>query len=125
MRQARCWNLDKVGDDMRSILPLQKMTGNVDAWSREHQSNKPYPHIGLHDFFYPNLIADLVRDYPGVSNSSWKRASFDPQHEEEKLFLDRIEDLQDVAVRMVKRGEPGSLGPARPNLQGVGCQAAH
>jgi hypothetical protein len=104
MRQARRRILDKVGDDMRSILPLRKMAGNVGAWSRDHQSNKPYPHIGIDDFFYPNLIADLVRAYPCASNSSWKRASFDPQHEEEKLSLNRIEDLQDVAVRMVKEG---------------------
>jgi hypothetical protein len=90
----------KVGVEMRSIFPLQKMAGNVDAWSREYQSNRPYPHIGIDDFFDPNLIADLVRDYPGVSNSAWKRASFDPQHEEEKLSLDRIDDLP-LSIRNV------------------------
>jgi uncharacterized protein (DUF736 family) len=69
--------------DMRSIPPLRKMVGNVDAWAQQHQSNKPYPHVDLDHFFDPNLIADLVRDYPGVSNLAWKGVWVDPQHEEE------------------------------------------
>lgn len=86
--------------DIRSILPLQKMARGVDAWSREYQKNQPYPHISIDEFFHENFIAELIGDYPTVSSPAWKRASFDPQHEEEKLSLDQIEDLP-LSIRNV------------------------
>lgn len=79
--------------EIRSILPLKKMERNVETWSQEYQKNQPYPHIGIDGFFDENLIRELVADYPLVSYHAWKRASFDPQYEEEKLSLDQIENL--------------------------------
>jgi Rps23 Pro-64 3,4-dihydroxylase Tpa1-like proline 4-hydroxylase len=79
--------------EIRSVLPLKKMERNVGTWSQEYRDNQPYPHIGIDDFFDDNLIRELVADYPSASYHAWKRASFDPQYEEEKLSLDQIEHL--------------------------------
>jgi Rps23 Pro-64 3,4-dihydroxylase Tpa1-like proline 4-hydroxylase len=79
--------------DMRSLLPLQKMEEKVEAWAIEYQANRPYPHIGIDNFFDETVIQDLTLDYPAPSHASWQRASFDPQHEEAKLSLDRLEEF--------------------------------
>jgi hypothetical protein len=80
-------------DDIRSILPLENMTSNIETWSQEYRANQPYPHIGIDGFFGESIIKDLASDFPGVASSVWQRASFDPRYEEKKLSLDRIEDL--------------------------------
>jgi hypothetical protein len=79
--------------DMKSFLPLDKMERGVAAWAQEYQSNVPYQHIGLDDFFDDSLIQELVCSFPEMSSSIWKRASFDPQYEEGKVSLDRLEDF--------------------------------
>src|SRR5262252_5857554 len=79
--------------DIRSLLPLQKMEQNVDAWARQYVENKPYQHIGIDGFFDEAVIQGLLSDYPAASYSGWKRASFDAEYEAEKLSLDRLEQF--------------------------------
>jgi hypothetical protein len=79
--------------DIRTLLPLQKMEDKVDEWAQKYRNNNPCPHIGIDDFFDETVIQDISDDYPAPSNPAWKRASFDPAYEAEKLSLDRIEDF--------------------------------
>jgi Rps23 Pro-64 3,4-dihydroxylase Tpa1-like proline 4-hydroxylase len=79
--------------DFRSLLPLEKMERSVNEWAGQYRENRPYPHIGLDHFFDDAVIQELSAEYPAASNTAWKRASFDPAHEEAKLSLDRLEDL--------------------------------
>jgi hypothetical protein len=69
--------LDKVDDDMRSILPLQKMVGKRRRLVAGIPKQQAVSDIGPGDF------SILVRDDAGVSNSAWKGLGSDPQHEEE------------------------------------------
>jgi Rps23 Pro-64 3,4-dihydroxylase Tpa1-like proline 4-hydroxylase len=79
--------------DIKSLLPLEKMEQKVDSWAREYRENRPYPHIGIDNFFDETVIQELTLDYPAASHASWQRASFDPQYEEAKLSLDRVEEF--------------------------------
>lgn len=80
-------------DDLKSLLPLKKMEQTIDLWAREYRENRPYPHIGIDNFFDKAVIETLISEYPDPSYPSWNRASFDPQFEEAKLSLDRIEEF--------------------------------
>jgi hypothetical protein len=79
--------------DMKSILPLAKMDENVEKWARQYRENEPYPHIGIDNFFDENVIRYLVSDYPDPSNVAWKKASFDPKYEQQKLSLDQLDEM--------------------------------
>ena len=80
--------------DIKSLLPLQKMAENIATWSQQYQDNKPFPHIGIDKFFDDNIIRNLVADYPGEFDASWNRTFLDAgAYEEQKLGLDRMEDL--------------------------------
>jgi hypothetical protein len=79
---------------IKSLLPLQKMAQNVDAWARQYKNNKPFPHIGIDNFFNDDVIRKLVADYPGEFDASWNRTFLDAgTYEEQKLGLDRMEDF--------------------------------
>ena len=70
------------------------MAENIATWSQQYQDNKPFPHIGIDKFFDDNIIRNLVADYPGEFDASWNRTFLDAgAYEEQKLGLDRMEDL--------------------------------
>lgn len=79
---------------VRSLLPLQKMTQNVDSWSEQYRSNRPFPHIGIDNFFDGDVIANLAENFPGEFDATWERRLLDAgSYEEQKLSLDRLEDF--------------------------------
>src|SRR5262245_44285709 len=80
--------------DIKSLLPLDKMKRGIDAWSEQYQENKPYPHIGIDDFFDDQIIRRIVASFPGEFDASWNRTFLDAgAYEEQKLGLDRMEDF--------------------------------
>jgi Rps23 Pro-64 3,4-dihydroxylase Tpa1-like proline 4-hydroxylase len=87
-------------DDMCTVLPLEKIAKNITTWSQEYRDNQPYPHILLDNFFDQELIGKLIDAYPTSSSSNWKRASFDPQYEDQKLSMDRIDALP-IRIRSI------------------------
>src|SRR5215475_14670272 len=80
--------------DTRSFLPLEKMDRNGDTWAQQYRENRPFPHIGIDDFFDEGIIRQLIADYPGEFDASWNRTFLDAgTYEEQKLGLDRLEDF--------------------------------
>jgi len=87
-------SLSTQGPDTKSLLPLGKMERCIDAWAQQYRENRPFPHIGIDDFFDDNIIRNLVSDYPGEFDASWNRTFLDAgTYEEQKLGLDRLEDF--------------------------------
>jgi hypothetical protein len=78
--------------DTKSLLPLPKMQRYADTWAKQYKENRPFPHIGIDDFFDERIIRNLVSDYPGEFDASWNRTFLDAgTYEEQKLGLDRLE----------------------------------
>src|SRR5882724_1006660 len=78
----------------RSFLPLEKMAQFGKAWAQQYRNNRPFPHIGIDDFFDDGIIKKLVASYPGEFDASWNRTFLDAGlYEEQKLSLDRLEDF--------------------------------
>ena len=85
---------DAQHQDIKSLLPLQKMATSIGTWSQQYKDNRPFPHIAIDTFFDDNIIRNLVADYPGEFDASWNRTFLDAgAYEEQKLGLDRMEDL--------------------------------
>ncbi len=83
-------------DDLgvKSFLPLKKMTRDSAIWAEQYRNNRPFPHIGIDDFFDDAVIKNLVASYPGEYDASWDRRFLDAgAYEEQKLGLDRLEDF--------------------------------
>jgi 2OG-Fe(II) oxygenase superfamily len=79
---------------IRSFLPVEKMAQYGKAWTQQYRNNRPFPHIGIDDFFDEGIIKELVASYPGEFDASWNRTFLDAGlYEEQKLGLDRLEDF--------------------------------
>lgn len=90
----RSGSIDVDGLGLRSFLPLEKMTRSAEAWAQQYRNNRPFPHIGVDDFFDEGIIRKLVASYPGEFDASWNRTFLDAgAYEEQKLGLDRLEDF--------------------------------
>jgi 2OG-Fe(II) oxygenase superfamily len=90
----RSGSIDVDGLGLRSFLPLEKMTRSAEAWAQQYRNNRPFPHIGVDDFFDEGIIRKLVASYPGEFDASWNRTYLDAgAYEEQKLGLDRLEDF--------------------------------
>jgi hypothetical protein len=90
----RSGSIDVDGLGLRSFLPLEKMTRSAEAWAQLYRNNRPFPHIGVDDFFDEGIIRKLVASYPGEFDASWNRTFLDAgAYEEQKLGLDRLEDF--------------------------------
>lgn len=80
--------------DIKSLLPIRKMNENVKQWAEQYQTNTPFPHIGIDNFFDDDVIRSLVADFPGEFDASWDRTFLDAgTYEEQKLGLSRMEDF--------------------------------
>jgi len=80
--------------DIKSLLPLQKMGQNVKAWAEQYKDNSPFPHIGIDGFFDDDIVRNLTADFPGEFDASWNRTFLDAgAYEEQKLGLDLMEEF--------------------------------
>jgi hypothetical protein len=78
----------------KSFLPLEKMAQYTAAWNQQYLNNRPFPHIGIDDFFDEGIIKKVLAGYPGEFDASWNRTFLDSgSYEEQKLGLDRLEDF--------------------------------
>ncbi|MBK0391948.1 2OG-Fe(II) oxygenase [Ramlibacter algicola] len=57
---------------LEDLLPLEKMD-SLALRATEYQHAKPFPHIVFDDFLAPEIIAELVRDFPGPEDHAWLR----------------------------------------------------
>lgn len=79
---------------VKSFLPINKMVQNVDQWAQLYRNNRPFPHIGIDEFFDDDIIRKVVASYPGEFDASWDRRFLDAgTYEEQKLGLSRLEDF--------------------------------
>jgi hypothetical protein len=70
------------------------MAQHVDVWSQQYRSNRPFPHIGIDNFFDKDVIKSLVMNYPVEFDATWERRLLDAgSYEEQKLSLGRLEDF--------------------------------
>lgn len=87
---------------VKSMLPLEQMKSGIGRWTDQYKTNNPFPHIGIDDFFDPDLIREIVKQYPGEFDASWNRTFLDAgTYEEQKLGLDRLEDFPDLIQQFV------------------------
>jgi hypothetical protein len=90
----RAVSVDTEHFGVKSFLPLEKMAQYGDLWAQQYRNNRPFPHIGIDDFFDEQTIRTLVASYPGEFDASWDRRFLDAgTYEEQKLGLDRLEDF--------------------------------
>ncbi|MCK1597306.1 2OG-Fe(II) oxygenase [Bradyrhizobium sp. 164] len=70
------------------------MNRHAETWADQYRTNRPFPHIGIDDFFDQGIISRLIASYPGEFDASWNRTFLDAgAYEEQKLGLDRFEDF--------------------------------
>jgi len=64
---------------MDLFLPLRRMRDTAPAAHAEYLSAKPFPHIVLDNFFDPNLLDQVLGEFPNPGSIRWQE--FDNAHE--------------------------------------------
>jgi Rps23 Pro-64 3,4-dihydroxylase Tpa1-like proline 4-hydroxylase len=55
---------------LEELLPLEKMNALAQQ-SETYRSARPFPHIVIDDFLRPDVIRELVNDFPGPGDHAW------------------------------------------------------
>jgi hypothetical protein len=99
----RALSIDAEYVGIRSFLTVEKMTKYGEAWAQQYRNNRPFPHIGIDDFFDDAIIRKVLADYPGEFDATWDRRFLDAgTYEEQKLGLDRLEDFPPYIQQFVQ-----------------------
>lgn len=57
---------------LESLLPVEKLN-RLAQRAEEYQHAKPFPHIVFDDFLDPDVLAELIGDFPGPKDHEWLR----------------------------------------------------
>lgn len=57
---------------LESLLPIEKLN-SLASQAQEYQNAKPFPHIVFDDFLAPDVLAELLQDFPGPKDHKWLR----------------------------------------------------
>jgi len=57
---------------LEQLLPLEKMAELVEHAST-YKNATGFPHIVIDNFLHPDVLAELLRDFPGPNNHAWLR----------------------------------------------------
>jgi len=114
--------VDTVGLGVKSLLPIERMNENVEQWARQYRENRPFPHIGIDNFFDEDIIKRILAEYPGEFDASWNRTFLDAgTYEEQKLGLDRLEDFPPFIQHFVNALNSKVFVKFMEKLTGIDC----
>jgi hypothetical protein len=57
---------------IESFLPLQRMQDLAKSAHSDYANAKPYPHIVLDNFFDPNIVDDILAEFPKPNAINWQ-----------------------------------------------------